>query len=285
MRILRPILLPLACLSVAACGANQTYPTPQTYQAAQAQPLSCVPTLDGQISADQLQAAVAVPVSYLVTPQGGTRTVNLDGSVNAQGQQVWDWSYSAPDDELATIEAQTLGPQWYANSFPGGQFEAPLDLADTLEAVYIHSDQALSLMGIASSQQNPANGETLIVYQQPVALYQFPLTVGSSWTSVGIDNNSTVDGLPYASTDTYQVSVDASGELLLPDVTFTQALRVRTQTTIVPVVGATVVTQQTSFLFQCFGEVARATSQSNETNPDFTTAAEVRRLSLLRGTP
>ena len=36
-------------------------------------------------------------------------------------------------------------------------------------------------------------------------------------------------------------------------------------------------TYQISFLFECFGEVARATSQPNETNQDFTTAAEVRR--------
>jgi hypothetical protein len=38
------------------------------------------------------------------------------------------------------------------------------------------------------------------------------------------------------------------------------------------------VTRQTSFFFECFGEVARATSQPNETQDDFTTAAELRRL-------
>jgi hypothetical protein len=37
------------------------------------------------------------------------------------------------------------------------------------------------------------------------------------------------------------------------------------------------VTRQDSYLFECFGEVARATSQPNETSDDFTTAAEVRR--------
>jgi hypothetical protein len=30
-------------------------------------------------------------------------------------------------------------------------------------------------------------------------------------------------------------------------------------------------------MFECFGEIARATSQPNETNDDFTTAAELRR--------
>jgi hypothetical protein len=50
-------------------------------------------------------------------------------------------------------------------------------------------------------------------------------------------------------------------------------------------VGPSVITQQSSWLFECFGEVARATSAVGETNPDFTTAAEVRRLSLQRSTP
>jgi hypothetical protein len=35
-----------------------------------------------------------------------------------------------------------------------------------------------------------------------------------------------------------------------------------------------------SFFFQCFGEVARATSQTNDTNENFTTAAQVRRFGL-----
>jgi hypothetical protein len=35
-----------------------------------------------------------------------------------------------------------------------------------------------------------------------------------------------------------------------------------------------------SFLFECFGEIARATSLPNETTEDFTTASETRRLAL-----
>ena len=79
---------------------------------------------------------------------------------------------------------------------------------------------------------------------------------------------------------TYTISDDATGEVILPDLTFTQAHRIRQKVTINPAAGQTVVTYQTSFYFECFGEVARATSQVNETNPDFTTAAEVRRLGL-----
>ena len=35
-----------------------------------------------------------------------------------------------------------------------------------------------------------------------------------------------------------------------------------------------------SFLFECFGEVARATSHPGEQRPDFSNAASLRRLTL-----
>jgi hypothetical protein len=38
--------------------------------------------------------------------------------------------------------------------------------------------------------------------------------------------------------------------------------------------------RQTQFFFECFGEVARAESKANETAPDFTTAAVLRRFAL-----
>ena len=44
--------------------------------------------------------------------------------------------------------------------------------------------------------------------------------------------------------------------------------------------GASVSRRQVSFLFECFGEVARATSRDDEQAVDFTTAAEVRRLGM-----
>jgi hypothetical protein len=86
-----------------------------------------------------------------------------------------------------------------------------------------------------------------------------------------------IRGLPYAGKDTYEITVDAAGSLDLPDITFSQALRVRTKVTVEPAAGMAVVTRQASYVFECFGEVARVTSNNGEMNADFTTAAEVRR--------
>jgi hypothetical protein len=53
---------------------------------------------------------------------------------------------------------------------------------------------------------------------------------------------------------------------------------VYTKVSIQPAAGESATTRQVSFLFECFGEVARATSQNGESDEDFNTAAEVRRL-------
>ncbi len=157
---------------------------------------------------------------------------------------------------------------------------APLDAGATLEAVYAHDERALWLLGMASAEADPPQGRTLLVYDDPVPAYQFPLEVGAEWIAVGEIRDDTLLGLPYAGRDVHEVSDDALGRLELPDLSFTQAHRVRSRVTIEPAVGAAVSRRIVSFLFECFGEVARAQSRDDETEEDFATAVEVRRLGL-----
>jgi hypothetical protein len=276
-----PLVLLASLLAAVSCGENLTPASDrQVYDGGGEQPLECVPNLDGRIDSNELQAAIGVPATYLVSPKGEERPVDVVGTVDGAGKRVWDWSANAASDQLAVLTARVLTGTWYAASFPGGQFTTALDAAGSLEAVYVHDEQALWLLGYASSVEAPPEGKTLVVYQQPVALYRFPVEVGAQWVSAGTVQNATVYGLPYAGRDTYEVSVDAAGTLHLPDVTFGQALRTRTRVTQEPAVGASVSRRQVSFLFECFGEVARAQSRDDESAADFTTAAEVRRLGL-----
>jgi hypothetical protein len=282
---MRSRLLQLCCAAtcgawLAGCGENLSHPTRDNYVGASVQPLTCVPNLDGQIDASELQAAVGIPVSYVVSPVGQARAYDLAGHVDASGHQVWDLGTDYADDQLARIQAQDVKGSWFADSFPDGQFAAPADAAGRILAVYKHTDEALFALGLASAEEHPAEGKTLLVYKDPVALYRFPIAVGKSWSSTGRVQNGLIQDLPYAGVDRYDVSVDASGELVLPDLTFSQVLRVRTTLTTTPAVGAVQVRRQVSFFFECFGEVARATSALNEPNADFTNAAELRRLSL-----
>jgi hypothetical protein len=275
---MRSTVLLAALLSFAACGPNRTYPDRATYQPATVAPLSCVPNLDGAIEASELQTAFDLPVTYLVNPVGSTRAVSIPGSTTTAGKQLWDLSTDYADDQAAKLTATHLTGKWYAASFPTGQFVSPLDLGGTTDGVYANDGTKLLLLGYASATENPTSGKTLVVYTAPVAIFEFPLTVGKQWVSVGEVRNATLRGLPFAGRDTYQVKVDAAGELDLPDLTFSQALRVRTTATIEPSAGTPITRRQVGWVFECFGEVARATAKDNETADDFTTAAELRRL-------
>jgi hypothetical protein len=146
--------------------------------------------------------------------------------------------------------------------------------------VYSHTERGFFLHGVASKDPDPAAQKTLLVYDPPATLYQFPLTPGLSFRTTARVRNGTFRGLPFASDDTYDVIVDGAGELSLPDFILTQALRVRTTVTVAPAAGQTTTQKQTSFLFECLGEALRATSRLGEPEQDFTTAAELRRLGL-----
>ena len=274
-RILPLVLVSGAALAI-ACGDNRT-PTPirPTYEAGVLPKLSCNPNLDGKIDAAELAPMLDVPVRYLVSPQGKARTVNLVGSGTA-----WDLGNDYADDAVATISATGIKGKWYATTFPGATFVAPFDAGHTIDAVYAYGPGAIQLLGLASVNPDGPGGKSLLAYDVPIAVFRFPLVVGATWVSAGNIKNATLRGQPYAGKDTYQITVDATGELTLPDYTFQQVLRVRTVVTVEPSAGQVTTQRQTSFVFECFGEVARATSQANEPNDDFTTTSELRRLGL-----
>jgi hypothetical protein len=261
----------------AACGDNKTHPEHGAYDAGVAAPLSCVPNLDGQLDANELEAVLNFPVKYLINPSDKPRTIELNGTVDANGHRVWNFGIDYADDQVLTIQATALSGKWYASSFPNGQFSTPFDAAGTTDAVYSQDTNGVYLLGLASKDPNPPEGKTLLVYSSPITIFKVPVTVGARWSSTATVRNGTLRGQPWTETDTYDVSDDAAGDLVLPNLTFTQAHKITTKVTIVPAAGQNQVAVQASFVFECFGEVARAKSQLGETNPNFTNAAEVRR--------
>jgi hypothetical protein len=265
MRAPAAVVALAAAALAAACADNRTHLDADA-GAAPPNEFSCLPNLDGRITADELRPATGVEVAYLI---GEDRDVDLSGPD-------WDWTEDAAGETKRSFAAAPLAGHWFAADFPGGQLTAPLDTAGDSLAIYAQDDDALRLLGIASATPD----QTLLAYDPPVALYRFPLADGDAWTESG-QVGGTLNGLPYRSEDTYEIEVDGTGALALPHLAFTQAHRVRTLVTIVPAAGGVTVTRrQVSFLFECFGEVARATSRDGETAEDFTFAAEVRRFSL-----
>jgi len=92
--------------------------------------------------------------------------------------------------------------------------------------------------------------------------------------------NGTLNGQPFASTDTYRISVDARGTAILPYLRFDNTLRVHVELTQALPGGVAVTHIQYLFFHECYGELGRMVSNPGETNPAFTTAGEFRRLAL-----
>lgn len=249
----------LAFILLAACGTNET-PQP----VAPPQLPSCVPNRDGAITPDELPLALGAKVDYYASTN---TAVTLTGDVV-------DLSQERSSDQVISLGPTALGSQWYAASFPSGQFV--VDAGSGLDGIYHQDDRALWLDGTASQMQG-AN-KTLIVYPTPLPVLRFPVTDGESYTST-VAITATVDGLPFNGSDTLDVDVTAVDRLDVPYVQFSPVLRVREKA--VRTAGQVSVTKRTTiFLFECFGEVARAESKQDETNPDFTTAEYLRRFAL-----
>ncbi len=260
------------------CGDNVTpAPSRDAFVGGDSAPLACAPNLDGKLEAHELTPATDTPVQYLINPVGRDRTVDLVGRMEG-ARRVFRFDVDFADDQALTLTATKLAGKWYSASFPTGEFVTAIDAAGTTEGIYRHDDTALFLLGLASKSESGPDGKTLLVYAEPVAVVRFPLTVGMRWVAVGNVTGGTVRGLPYAGRDTYEVEDDAAGKLVLHDFTFEQVHRVRTRVTVAPSAGATVTRRQVSFFAECFGEVVHVVSKDNEPNPDFTTAAELRRL-------
>lgn len=275
----RFVLLCLIAFGAFGCGDNLTVP-PDRDPAADPdpKPLECVPNLDEQIDANELAPAIGVSVQYVVSPPDATRTVDLAGVANEDGEITWDFATDFADDQSLKVVPQTLAGKWYSSEFPEGAFVTPFDRSGSLDSIGLAREDGLLLLGVASAEEDPEEGKTLLVYDPPITVLQFPVEVGDSFISVGEITNGMVQGLPYAGRDTYEVSVDAIGTIDLLQLTFEQVHRVRTKVTVEPAVGSPVVRFQTSFFAECFAEVARATSKNGESSSDFSEAAELRRL-------
>lgn len=266
-----------------SCGDNETPPPLHAqYDGGPVAALPCVPNLDGKIESKELVPQIGIPATYLVSPAGKERVVDVVGKTNPQGKTQWAFSADFADDQVAKLAAQKIDGKWYASSFAAvpNPVVVAIDVGGRTEGVYTQDETGFFLHGVASSTPDASEGKTLLVYTQPIMLYRFPLQPGAAWTSTAEVKNGTLRGLPFASRDTYDVKVDGSGELGLPDFVITQAMRVRTNVTISPSAGKVTTQRQVGFIFECLGEVTRATSKLDEPEENFTVASEVRRLGL-----
>lgn len=226
---------------------------------------------DGIIQRDEMIIEVGLGATYRVN-QNAPVTVDLVGTQSG-GEPLWDFTGTTPSDQSVVDELLSVAGTWFAADFPDATYAAFLD-PDTY-GVFRVTDQALSMIGIASVTPN----ETLMTYDVPVDLLRFPIQLGDHYVIDAI-NSGTYNYTPFWTVEeTYDVTVDALGTVVVPAGSF-HALRIRTN--LHQYIPFTIFTDRILYVWvtECFGIVARITSEDNEPDNIFTDAAEYRRMTL-----
>ena len=231
---------------------------------------ACAPNHDGVIDRAEVPLAAGLRATFRTA-----RDVDVDtaGKKMTDGTRRWDWSGALAGDHDLLIETIDPAGQWFSADFAGATYVARLSDSSDLLGVFQLDASSLSLRGVVS----PTSGvsQTKVTDAPAVASLAFPLQAGKSWTS-----HATVSGQAsgvYAYyTEDYASSVDATGELATPLGSF-QVLRVATTLTRT-VGGFPTTTRSFAFVSECYGVVAHVVSNDNETQAEFTHAAEIQRI-------
>lgn len=237
---------------------------------ADAPSVGCSPNNDGIITATEVPVGPGLKATFRVAENASFATA---GVALSGGRRKWDLSVALSGDRDALITTRALGGTWYGGKFPGASHSTELSLTNDLLGVFQTTASALLLVGVVSPMDGAAKTE--LKYATPPAALQFPLELNKTW-KVTSNVSGTATGIASFYTETWDAKVDARGDLVTPFGTF-DVLRVRTVLT--RQVGVTMtITRSFAFVTECYGTVATISSRANETQEEFTTAAELRRI-------
>ncbi len=235
----------------------------------------CAPNKDGAIVRDEVPIKPGLQAKYRVAEDVEVSTA---GTPIADGRRRWDFSAALPNETTVLVETLPLDGKWYAPQYANASYATQLRKSSDIVGVFETAEGSLVLRGIASPSDG--FGKTQLVHEPPVAMLQFPLTLGKSWSTTSTVSG-TAQNITYVKgfntyTEKYDANVDAAGELVTPLGTF-EVLRVRVEMT--RTYGAIITTSRTyAFVTECYGTVANVFSKDNESNVEFTRAAEIRRI-------
>src|SRR5688500_11120371 len=133
---------------------------------------------DGVIARDELpfiEGAVA-----RVRVRQGPVDMDTTGFIDEDGDRRWDFSTPDPESEpLGRLQLQGIRGHWFSDRFPEAQHAGPLVPGGSLLGPLRIDDGGVYLLGSASADENPPEGQTLVVYDVPVKTYPFPLQEGA----------------------------------------------------------------------------------------------------------
>jgi hypothetical protein len=226
-------------------------------------PSSCGDLGDGVLSRNEIPDGSGQSFPWTVRASG-SEAVNLVGNATVDGPVQWDLSGDENDSESSLWPLEVVNDQWFAPSFPAASHAAPLEDGSDLLGVYQEDTNALRLLGLAS----PTENLTLVVYDPPVEVVVYPLSVGFSRTQTVSGYGTWYGNAAFSTELTWEMHVDAQGSVITPAGIF-DVLRMRTvYTNTVPLAWPPyeVVTRRIRYthLAPCLGPVAVVLSRENE---------------------
>ena len=232
----------------------------------------CTPNHDGMISSNELPLAAGRSAKFKIATNA---TISTAGTSNTDGTRDWDLSGALSGDTDTTVTLQSPTGAWWASSFPTATYATTLSSSSTLLGVFAVSATEVTLLGVVS----PTSGEeqTELTYNPPAKILALPFTIGSTWTSTSAVTG-TADGVPDTSySEEYTSDADVAGTMKTPYGSF-PVIRVGTDLTRTTGLETLATSRTFGWTAECFGTVATAVSQDFETGDEFTSAAEVDRL-------
>lgn len=243
--------------------------------------VECEGDNDGAIDAAELPVVTGLSVPYVSNAVGTTATVELDGTLEG-GTRVWDFT-SGPTDLRRDMEILDPSGLWFASEFESPEFaSATFVQAPDLLGVYRQDGDEVLLLGYASREEAPADGQTLMVYETPVPAWRFPLQKGSTWGATSSYSKLIVQGIQNGGSETWSFEVDEIGDLLLQGYRMENTLRLRItmeQSLDVSVGGKSHIYRQALWMRECFGDLARAVAPL-DAEEDFSVVNELHRLDV-----
>lgn len=230
----------------------------------------CAAARDGIITLADLPLAAGQKANFRAASSVDVDTV---GVKNADGTRTWDLSGALAGDHAVVSELVSPKGTWYAADFASASYVTRLSDSSDLLGVFKLDSQALVLLGVVS----PSDGvsRTNVAYTPSASILAFPIALDKSWSSEA-QVSGFASGIFSAYTEKYESKADAKGEIKTPLGTF-QVLRINTLLT--RTVGFLTTKVRTfAFVAECYGTVARMRSRDNETEVEFTSAAEVDRM-------
>jgi hypothetical protein len=229
---------------------------------------SCTFNGDGTITRAEESFLVGLGALFAVNAPNTTVPVN-----NVAQSGTWDFSAAVSSEAKQFDQLVSPSGQWWASNFPTATYGERIDDGQQAYGVFRVDADKLVMLGVVSDQSGVS--QTELTYATPIVVLQFPMSVGTTWTSES-DVSGQASGIAFFAHEKYIFTVGERGMTKVPAATF-DTLRLKmayTQT-----YGALVTTRITYLhMAECYGAVARIRSQDNETSADFTTAAEYRRL-------